>query len=393
MADWVRRTCEAEVVSLASEYPVVTLTGPRQGGKTTLCRMAFGDLPYANLEHPETRAYAADDPNGFLANYPNGAILDEFQRVPELTSYIQVRVDESGFDGTFILTGSQNFVVRDTVSQSLAGRTALVELLPFSYGEVTAFQKSIDTDDLLYKGFYPRIWSRGLTPSRAYADYVGTYVERDVRHLSMIRDLSLFQKFLGLCAGRIGQLLNMEGLGNDCGVAQSTAREWLSLLEASYLAFRLPPFFQNISKRLVKTPKLYFYDVGLAAHLIGITEPGQLRTHPLRGRLFENLIVVEVMKHFLNRGHRPHLYFYRDSNGNEVDLVLQSGFQWEPVEIKSAATVKPDLFKGLFRFMDVVPDAVDPMLVYDGDKERRQSGVHVLYLQRLADALSQRFEA
>ena len=393
MADWVRRTCEAEVVSLASEYPVVTLTGPRQGGKTTLCRMAFGDLPYANLEHPETRAYAADDPNGFLANYPNGAILDEFQRVPELTSYIQVRVDESGFDGTFILTGSQNFVVRDTVSQSLAGRTALVELLPFSYGEVTAFQKSIDTDDLLYKGFYPRIWSRGLTPSRAYADYVGTYVERDVRHLSMIRDLSLFQKFLGLCAGRIGQLLNMEGLGNDCGVAQSTAREWLSLLEASYLAFRLPPFFQNISKRLVKTPKLYFYDVGLAAHLIGITEPGQLRTHPLRGQLFENLIVVEVMKHFLNRGRRPHLYFYRDSNGNEVDLLLQSGRQWVPVEIKSAATVKPDLFKGLFRFMDVVPDAVDPMLVYDGDNERRQSGVHVLYLQRLADALSQRFEA
>ncbi len=393
MAKWVQRSCEHEVVALADKYPVVTLTGPRQAGKTTLCRMAFKKLPYANLEDPETRAYAEDDPKGFLANYATGAILDEFQRVPDLASYIQVLVDDPAFDGTFVLTGSQNLGVRDTVSQSLAGRTALVELLPFSYSEISAFQESIDTDTLLYRGFYPRIWARGLTPSRAHADYVGTYIERDVRQLSMVRDLSLFQKFLGLCAGRIGQLLNLEGLGNDCGVAQSTARDWLSLLEASYVAFRLPPYFANISKRLVKTPKLYFYDVGLAAHLIGITEREQLRTHPLRGMLFENLVVVEVMKHFLNTGHRPRLHFYRDSNGNEVDLVLQRGAEWVPIEIKSAATVKSDLFKGLFRFMEAIPNAVHPMLMYDGTEARRQNGVELLHLERLAASLSERFDA
>lgn len=392
MPRWIQRDCAERVVSLARDYPVVTLTGPRQAGKTTLCRMAFGDLPYANLESPDTRGFAAEDPKGFLANYPNGAILDEFQRVPELASYIQVLVDVPDFNGAFVLTGSQNFRVRNMVSQSLAGRTALVELLPFSYQEVTALGGAWKTDELLFQGFYPRVWDQQLSPPRAYADYSGTYIERDLRQLSMVRDLSLFQKFLGLCAGRVGQLLNLESLGNDCGIAQPTARDWLSLLEASYIAFRLPPFFQNVSKRLVKTSKLYFYDVGLAAHLMGITDFGQLPTHPLRGMLFENLCVVEAMKYFLNQCRRPQLHFYRDSNGNEVDLVMPHGAEWIAIEIKSAATVKSALFKGLHRFGQVVPTASDSILVYDGEDERTQNGIQILRWPHLASALAQRFD-
>lgn len=393
MSTLIERQCAELVRTLAGQYPVITLTGPRQAGKTTLCRMTFGDLPYANLENPETRTYAAADPNAFLADFPSGAVLDEFQRVPDLASYIQVLVDDPEFDGTFVLTGSQNLSVRDTVSQSLAGRTALVELLPFAYDELRHSLADKSTDNLIYRGFYPRIYDRGLDPVRAYADYVGTYVERDLRQLSMIRDLALFQKFLGLCAGRIGQLLNLESLGNDTGITQPTTREWLSLLEASYLTFRLPPFFKNISKRLVKSPKLYFYDVGLAAYLIGITDPQQLRTHPLRGMLYENLIVVEVMKYFLNRGRRPNLLFYRDSNGNEVDLIVPRGLEWVPVEIKSAATLKSDLLKGLQRFMQTIPETSNPMLVYDGNNERTQQGVHVLNLQGLTSALSATVES
>lgn len=391
MSGLIERDCAQFVGTLAGSYPVITLTGPRQAGKTTLCRMVFKDLPYANLENPEIRAYASEDANAFLADLPRGAVIDEFQRIPELASYIQVLVDAPGFNGTFVLTGSQNLSVRNTVSQSLAGRTALVELLPFSYNEVRHFIQEERTDELIYRGFYPRIYDRGLEPAQAYADYVGTYVERDLRQLSLIRDLPLFQKFLGLCAGRIGQLLNLESLGNDTGIAQSTAREWLSLLEASYLTFRLPPFFRNISRRLIKSPKLYFYDVGLAAHLIGITEPRQLRTHPLRGMLYENLIVVEVMKYFLNQGRRQRLLFYRDSNGNEVDLVVPRGHEWVPVEIKSAATTSPALFKGIQRFMQAIPEAVEPMLVYDGDDERTQKGVQVLNLEKLISALARRF--
>ena len=307
------------------KYPVVTLTGPRQAGKTTLCRMVCGDLPYANLETPDLRAFASSDPRAFLAPFQSGAVIDEFQRVPELTSYIQGIVDDPEFEGTFILTGSRNLAVRDVVHQSLAGRTALVCLLPFSYSELPPRWTGESTDALIYQGFYPRIYDRGLNPTQALSDYVATYVERDMRQLSLIRDLSLFQKFLGLCAGRIGQLLNLESLGADAGIAQSTAREWISLLEASYIAFRLPPFSANISKRLIKSPKLYFYDVGLAACLMGITDSTQLPTHPLRGMLYENLIVVEIMKYFQNRGVRPNLHFYRDSNGNEVDVIIPPG--------------------------------------------------------------------
>jgi uncharacterized protein len=371
------------LTSLRAHYPVITLTGPRQSGKTTLCRIELDDLPYANLETPDERARAAADPRAFLGAFPHGAVIDEFQRVPELASYIQAIVDEREFNGTFVLTGSQNLSVRNTVSQSLVGRTALLSLLPFSCAEVGRAGADRSNDALMFRGFYPRIYDRDLNPSQALGDYVGTYVERDLRQLSSVHNLSLFQKFMGLCAGRIGQLLNLGSLGNDTGIAQPTAREWLTLLEASYIVFRLPPFFANIGKRLVKTPKLYFYDVGLAAHLLGITDISQIPRHPLRGMLFENMVVVEVMKYFLNRGPRRDLWFYRDSNGTEVDLLISNGPTTVPVEIKAATTIAGDFFTGLKRVGRTVSELRDPVLVYGGDcvfthLDTRVTGIHGL---------------
>ncbi len=375
----VERTAEHQLKRLADQYPVVTLTGPRQSGKTTLCRMAFPEMAYVNLERPDQREYAASDPNAFLSQFPEGAIIDEFQYVPDLTSYIQVLVDEPAFDGTFVLTGSRNFAVRNTVNQSLAGRTGLLDLLPFSLSESSSFfDTTLSVNELLFRGSYPRIYAADLDPAQALADYVATYVERDLRQLSLIRDLTLFQTFLGLCAGRVGQLLNLEGLGDDTGISQGTAREWVSLLEASYIAFRLPPFFQNISKRLIKKPKLYFYDVGLAAHLLGISTPEQMQNHPLRGMLYENLVLLEILKFFRNHSIRQPVLFYRDSNGNEVDAVLPQAQYNVPIEIKSASTISSSLFTGLHRFSKTVQNATHPMLIYAGNEQRLQSGVQVL---------------
>ena len=355
--------------------------------------MVFGDLPYSNLEEPDVGEFAASDPKGFLKGFPNGGVIDEFQRAPELTFYIQVIVDAAEFEGTFVLTGSQDLAIRNTVSQSLAGRTALVCLLPFSYPEIVSGWGEQGTDELIYRGFYPRIYDRRLHPTRALADYVGTYVERELRQLSLIRDLALFQRFLRLCAGLVGQLLNLQSLGNDTGVSQTTAREWLSLLEASHITFRLPPFFGIISKRLIKSPKLYFYDVGLAACLMGITEPAQLASHPLRSMLYENLIIMEVMKHFVALGHRRKLHFYRDSNGNEVDLVIPRSREHVPVEIKSAETVSRAFFKGLNRFSKAVPGASAPILVHAGSTIGTQLGTHVTNLPGLPSLLATLYDA
>jgi len=378
MSGKIRREISDQLLTAAKSYPTVTLTGPRQSGKTTLCRMLFPDLPYSNLEDPETRAFALDDPRGFLRAFPHGGVLDEFQRAPDLTSYLQSMVDDPEFSGTFILTGSCNLSVRNVVNQSLAGRTAIIELLPFSRFEVEPLLRDGSTDRLLFNGFYPRIYDQHLDPTQALSDYVATYVERDVRQLNMVRDLSLFQKFMGLCAGRIGQILNLESLGNDTGVSQTTAREWLSLMEASYIGFRLPPYFANISKRLIKSPKLYFYDTGLAAYLMGIRHIEQIETHPLRGMLFENLVVVETLKYFLNKSRRPQLFFYRDSNGNEVDLIVPHAGRPVPIEIKSAATLSPALFKGVNRFCRAIPEAENPILVYDGKQQHIQRETQVL---------------
>jgi predicted AAA+ superfamily ATPase len=379
----------AEVIqSSARQYPVVTVVGPRQSGKSTLVRNCFPDKPYVTLEAPDIRAFALEDPRGFLAAYPDGAILDEFQRVPELLSYLQGIVDEDNRAGRFILTGSQHVLMMRDVSQSLAGRTAVLTLWPLSLDELPEGWRSQANTHLIHSGFYPRVYAEGLNPREAYRDYFATYVERDVRNLLKVHDLQLFETFVRLCAGRVGQLLNLTSLGNDIGLAASTVREWLNLLETSFILYRLPPYHANLGKRLVKTPKLYFVDTGLAAHLNGIEEASQLNTHPLRGQLFENLVVSELTKYRIHRGREPRLYFYRDSTGNEVDVLYPSGPDWLPVEIKSGQTVSSDAFKGLNVFQSVRTDSGPPgLLVYGGTEHQNRSVAQVTGLPTLHQCL------
>ncbi len=368
------RTIEQAFKELARKYPVVTVTGPRQSGKTTLCRKVFPHMAYVNLESPDDRQFAADDPRGFLNALPDGAILDEIQRTPDLLSYLQPMVDDDPTPGRFILTGSRQFNVREALSQSLAGRTGILTLLPFDVNEVRAYLDVSDTDGLILHGFYPRPHHMQIRPVQAMADYFETYVQRDVRQLMQIRHAGLFEKFVRLCAGRIGQLLNLNSLGNDTGISHTTAREWISILEASYILFQLPPWHANISKRLIKTPKLYFWDVGLASYLLGLEEKKQVARDPLRGSLFENLVVAEMFKQCYHQGIRPRFCFYRDSTGNEVDLMLERGRDLALMEIKSGQTVTRDYFQGLERFRKVAEDRVKGgLVVYGGTKHQPRS--------------------
>ena len=370
----VPRLIEPVLGKLARQYPVVTVTGPRQSGKTTLCRKVFPKVPYVNLEAPDVRRFAVEDPRGFLARHPTGVVLDEIQRAPELLSYIQGLVDESKRNGLFILTGSGQFELLASISQSLAGRTALLKLLPFSMEEMKGSFGLTSVNRLIVTGFYPRIYDQKLDPSQALGDYFETYVERDLRQIGMVRDLSLFRTFVRLCAGRIGQLLNMHSLANDVGISHTTARSWMSLLEASYIVYLLPPLHANIGKRLLKSPKLYFYDVGLAGYLLGLRHELQAGRDPLRGSLFENLVVMEVMKYYLNRGERRPLSFYRDSAGNEVDLVIEKSQRYVPIEIKAGATITDDYFKGLRHFSKVFGGKVESSgLVYGGSELQQRT--------------------
>ena len=354
------------LTEIDAQYDIITITGPRQAGKTTLCRQFKPELPYVNLEDPEVRLFAKEDPNQFLSQYPQGAILDEIQRTPELPSYLQVIVDDPLRQCQFYLSGSQSFALRNNLSQSLAGRTAILELLPLCYSEIHSAKPKNSLDELLFQGGFPRIYHRKINANRAMADYLAAYVDRDIRQLNMVRDLDQFQKFLSLCAGRIGQLLNLSSISNDLGISQPTAKEWLNLLEASYIVFRLPPFFKNTRKRLVKTPKLYFYDTALACFLLNIEHPSQLVSHPLKGNLFENLVILEQIKKRFNRGKRHNLLFYRDSNGNEVDLIQPLAQGSLPIEIKLAGTFQSNLLKGIekFRLEEPCPDG--ERLVYTG---------------------------
>ncbi|MEZ0329685.1 MAG: ATP-binding protein [Dissulfuribacterales bacterium] len=373
----IDRTAEEYLLRFAGQYPVVTITGPRQSGKTTLCRKVFGNKKYLSLENLDTRQFAKEDPRGFLAGISDGAVLDEVQHAPDLLSYIQTIVDERQKNGLFILTGSQQFEVTNTINQSLAGRTAILKLLPFSLEELGIHASGITIDKLMLTGFYPRIWKDGLDPAHAMASYIETYVERDIRQLVHIKDLTLFQRFLKLCAGRIGQLLNLNSLASDCGISHQTARNWLTLLEASYILFRLPPYFTNISKRLVKSPKLYFYDVGLASHLLGLENENHISRDPLRGSLFENMVIVEAIKYRLHRGRRPNFYFFRDSNGNEVDLLINIGPEFYPIEIKAGMTINRDYFKGLDYFARFFSTPHGRGLVYGGDESQQRSNVSI----------------
>ena len=386
----IDRTIENVLHALSAKYPVITITGPRQSGKTTLCRKVFDHKPYANLEAPDIRQFAMDDPRGFLAQYPDGAILDEIQRAPDLVSYIQPMVDEDQRDGLFILTGSQQFEVSNTISQSLAGRTALLKLLPFTLAELQSTVSFPTADSLIHHGFYPRIWDKQLDPAQALGDYFETYIERDLRQLTAIKDLHLFQRFVRLCAGRCGQLLNISSLANDTGVSHTTAGNWISILEASYILFLLPPYHKNISKRLVKSPKLYFYDVGLAAFLLGIENENQVSRDPLRGNLFENMVVAEALKYRFNQGKKSNLYFYRDSRGNEVDLLFVTGSHLFPIEIKAGMTITKAYFKGLNHIAKVFPENIPGGggIVYAGDKKQQRTHVSVVPLSSMNDLFS-----
>jgi len=349
---------------------VLFRSGPRQSGKSTLCRALFPNHSYANLEQPDVRSHAYSDPRGFLDLYPNGAIIDEVQRCPELLSYLQVKIDENPSPGRWILTGSQNLLLLESVSQSLAGRAAILHLLPLSHDEILRFDQSPESlDELMVTGSYPAIYDRHISPSQWIASYVATYVERDVRTILNVGDLMAFQRFLELCAGRTGQLLNMASLATDAGVSQPTVKSWLSIMETSFLTFRLNPYHANIRKRLVKMPKLHFYDTGLICWLLGINTAEQLRNHPLRGAIFETWVVSEIIKQRMNQGENRRPYFFRDRHGHEADLIVEHSNQLQVIEIKAGQTVTDDLLRTINKTPELLSKVakVESILVYGGD--------------------------
>jgi predicted AAA+ superfamily ATPase len=369
----IERDAFEVLLRFSKQYPVVTVTGPRQSGKTTIVKHLFKDKPYFNLEQISHFEFASNDPEGFIAQMKDGGIIDEIQRVPKLLNQIQAVIDEKKKNGFFILTGSSQFELLSGVSQSLAGRTALFTLLPLSLNELKKAGMNFSNSLNIYQGFMPRIIDENLNPSEALDFYFRTYVERDVRNLMQIKNLSQFQMFVKMCAGRTGQLLNLSNLGSDVGVSHTTAKEWISILKASYVIFTLEPFSGNIGKRLMKAPKLYFYDVGLAAFLLGIENEKQILTHPLYGSLFENMVVCEFLKHRFNCGKPANMNFYRDSSGNEVDIICNLADSLIPVEIKAGMTVRDDFFKGLNYLDKTINNLTDEkIIVYGGDAIQRR---------------------
>lgn len=379
-----KRTLSGKLSALAKKFPVVSIMGPRQSGKTTLSKKVFEDHDYVSLEEPDEREFALADPKGFLRRFSGGVILDEVQKAPDLLSYIQGIVDRENIPGRFILTGSQQFHVMEKVSQTLAGRTAIVYLLPLSLNELlgqpTPDPYEIDIlpekkkmppfslEDILYKGLYPRIHDRGLEPHEWLSAYYRTYVERDVRDVANIGNLDAFQRFVRLCAGRTGQLLNLSSLASDCGISHTTARHWVSILQAGFIIQLLPPHHENFSKRIIKSPKIYFLDTGLLCYLLRIREPEDIPVHPMKGAIFENFVFSEIYKAFAHRGELPPLYFWRDRTGHEVDIVIDTGKRLVPVEIKSAETIDSSFFDGLRYYISLgVPISKTGVLVHGGD--------------------------
>jgi predicted AAA+ superfamily ATPase len=381
---YILRAITDKFMGLLKQYPVVTVMGPRQSGKTTLVKFALPDYPYVNLEDPSTREIIQNDPKAFLKQYARGVILDEIQRMPDLLSYIQVAVDAMPDQtGSFVLTGSHQLELHQAVSQSLAGRTALLTLLPLSLSEIRQSQKTFPAlDRLLLQGFYPRIYEKLLDPTQMYRYYFQTYVERDIRQLIHLRELNTFQKFIKLCVGRIGQVINYSNLSNEVGISATTVKHWLSLLEASYVIILLKPYYENFGKRVIKSPKLYFTDVGLATYLLDIENETQVARDPLRGNLFENLVIVEFQKKFFNQGRNAPLYYFRDQHGNEVDLLIKEGNQFTAIEIKASTTFTRHFLKGLHYFQELVKERYRRGLIIYGGEERQdiQSNTLLPYL-------------
>lgn len=366
----IRREIEKELFESANEYPTVTITGPRQSGKTTLARAAFPEHSYASFEQPLMREQFRSDPLGFLKNYSAAAIFDEVQQVPELLSYLQPEVDDKPDLGRFILTGSQNLAISEKVSQSLAGRTSLLELLPFSLSELQksgTFGESLDM--VLWQGAYPPVHDRKLRPQRWYGSYMATYIDRDVRQLSAVQNLETFHRFIRLLAGNVGQLLNCSRLAGDCGVDHKTVRHWIDILQAGYVAHLLPPYYRNIRKRVVKTPKIFFFDTGLVCHLLGINEPEQLENHPLRGQIFENWVFAEIIKHLYNGGLHSRIYFWRTHGGQEVDFLLEHSGHMLGIEVKAGMTPRPSFADSLLQTLENWYDTETRAAIIYGGKD------------------------
>jgi len=388
----IYRHISNQILEVATQYPVIAVTGPRQSGKTTLCRELFPDYIYVNLEKPETRQFAIDDPNGFLAQFSKPVILDEVQRVPDLFSYIMPLADEHHRMGEFILSGSQNFHLQEAISQSLAGRCATLKLLPLSFREIHGRSCSdifmlkqefpyLSDDagkpfDQIFSGGYPPIYDRHIKPTNWYAQYTQSYLERDVRQLINVGDLETFTRFLRLVAGRSGQILNMDSLANDVGVSSPTVKRWISLLSASYIIFLLKPHSRNFNKRLIKSPKLYFYDTGLLCYLLNIRSSGDLEIHSQRGAIFETYIISEYYKSCFNAGIEPPLYYWRDAQGHEIDLIVENGEKLFPIEIKSGQTVASGMFDGL-NYWNKLDNTCSGMLIYGGLDNYTRNGIDV----------------
>jgi len=387
----ILRILQAELLAQLREYPVVTVLGPRQAGKTTLVRMTLPDYDYVSLEDPENRQIASEDPRAFLKAYTGKTIFDESQRTPHLLSYLQGIVDADNRPGRFVLTGSHQLELHAAISQSLAGRTGLLHLLPLSIAELSAAGIRFDNfEDYAFSGFLPRIHDQQQRPRTAYANYYQTYVERDVRQIIRLKDVSLFEKFMKLLAGRVGQIMNHQSLASDVGVDGKTIKEWLSVLEASFLIFKLPPYFENFGKRAIKSPKYYFLEPGLLAYLLDIEKPEQIARDPLLGSIFENLVVVEAVKARYNRGMTANLYFFRDSHGNEIDLLHKTGSRMLGMEIKAAATWHASFKAGLIRFSEKNHPLQEKYVAYRGRPLRFEDGVEAISYEHVGSTLEHR---
>jgi predicted AAA+ superfamily ATPase len=373
----INRQLHNKAKQLLLKFPMVAVTGPRQSGKTTFSQNVCPGYKYVNLEILDERQFAREDPKGFLNNYRDGVIIDEVQYVPELFSYLQAVTDQRKINGEYLLTGSQNFLLSHHIAQSLAGRVALLTLLPFSFTELnTSVYKPGNWMEYLYNGGYPRIYEQQIAPFDFYPNYLQTYIERDLRQLLNVRDLAIFQKFIQLLAGRVGQLLNQNNLANELGLSNKTIESWISVLEASFIVYRLQPYYQNFNKRLIKTPKLYFYDTGLASYLLGMRRLSDISIHFAQGALFENLVINEFLKDGFNRGERLQYYFWRDSLQHEVDLIIDKGLERNIYEIKMSQTIHPDFFKTLYYYKELDPLA-KPNLIYGGSTDQQRSDVMV----------------
>jgi len=384
----IKREISEHILDMAKEYPVLTIVGPRQSGKTTLAKMLFPNHKYVNLEEPDIREFAKKYPRDFFKNYSGNLVIDEIQRVPELLSYIQVIADENNVKGQFIITGSHQMQIKANIAQSLAGRTAITTLLPFSIRELSNAGITLERDEYIYKGFMPRIYSENATPKYLYQNYYSTYVERDVRQLINIGNQNSFERFIKLLAGRIGQIVNLNSLAGDVGISQTTLSSWLSVLEASFIVFRLPCFFNNFGKRLIKTPKLYFTDVGLAAYLIGIESAEQVFRDPLVGGLFENLVVAEALKSRYNQGKNPEIYYFRNKNGLEIDLIFNKERNIIPIEIKSGSSFDVSLSKNITLFKKISDEIKDGYVVYGGDKHIKINDIEFVNFRDMASIVA-----